>query len=367
MATTPEQLAPTVAWLGFALAFVFGAVAHRANFCTMGAISDVVNMGDWRRMRMWLLAIAVAILAANGMHAAGLVDLSKSIFVAPKVIWLSHLVGGFLFGIGMTLASGCGNKTLLRIGAGNLKSVVVLFVIAVSGYMTMKGLFAIWRVASLDSVSATLSTTQDLPAIVAAATGAAPVAVHLWLAAAVAIPLLAFVFANRDFREAREQVVAGLVIGAVVAGGWYVTGHIGYLAEDPNTLQEAFVGTNSGRAESLSFIGPITYLFDLLMFWSDKSKFVSFGIASVLGVIAGATAMALLTRTFRWEGFASTEDLVNHLAGGVLMGFGGVTALGCTIGQGISGVSTLAAGSLITVSAIVAGGVAAMKYQEWRA
>jgi uncharacterized membrane protein YedE/YeeE len=366
METTPEQLAPTVAWLGFALAFVFGAVAQRVNFCTMGAVSDVVNMGDWRRMRMWLLAIAVAILAANGLHAAGLIDLGKTIYTTPRVIWLSNIVGGVLFGIGMTLGSGCGSKTLLRIGGGNLKSLIVLIVLAISAYMTLKGLFAVWRVATLDAVSVTLKTPQDLPTLVGSAAGLAPVAARLWVAGIVGAALLAFVFVSRDFRGSLEMVLGGLIIGVMVAGGWYVTGHIGYLSEDPNTLQEAFVATNSGRAESYNLIGPSAFLLELLMFWSDTSKIVTFGIAGVLGMFAGSAFTSVATRTFRWEGFASVEDLVNHIVGGVLMGFGGVTALGCTIGQGISGFSTLAVGSILTFVAIVAGAVVAMKYQMWR-
>ncbi len=147
----------------------------------------------------------------------------------------------------------------------------------------------------------------------------------------------------------------------MIVGGWYVSGHLGYVAEDPRTLEEAFVATNSGRPESYSFVAPAAYLLELLMLWSDQSKLVTFGIAGVLGMAAGSAAMALATRTFRWEGFASTEDLVNHIAGGVLMGFGGVTALGCTIGQGLTGISTLAVGSFMALAAIVAGCVAALE------
>jgi hypothetical protein len=145
-----------------------------------------------------------------------------------------------------------------------------------------------------------------------------------------------------------------------------VSGHIAHVAEDPRTLEEAFVATNSGRAESFSFVAPAGYLLELLLLWSDQSKLVTFGIAGVLGVVAGSAATAVASGAFRWEGFASTEDLVNHIAGGVLMGFGGVTALGCTIGQGLSGISTLAAGSFLASGAIVGGCVAASKYQYWR-
>lgn len=363
-----SHLPALVAWLAFALAFVFGAVANRVNFCTMGAITDIVNIGDWRRMRMWLLAIAVAIAGAGSLEAAGLVDLSKTIYTTPRIAWLSYLVGGFLFGFGMTLASGCGSKTLIRLGGGSLKSLVVLIVLAVAAYMTLKGLFAVWRVNTLDLVRWDLAplgvTRSDLGSLAARLGGGASTRLAIALAAAAAIAV--FVFASRDFRSSPELAIGGIVIGAVVVGGWYVSGHIGYVAEDPRTLEEAFVATNSGRAESFSFVAPAGYLLELLLLWSDQSKLVTFGIAGVLGVAAGSAAMALATGAFRWEGFASTEDLVNHIAGGVLMGFGGVTALGCTIGQGLTGISTLAAGSFLAFGAIVAGCVAASKYQYWR-
>jgi len=358
-----------VAWLAFGLAAVFGAVANRVNFCTMGAVTDVIHIGDWRRMRMWILAMAVAIAGVALLDAARLVDFGKTIYTAPRVTWLSSLVGGFLFGFGMTLASGCGSKTLIRLGAGNLKSLVVLIVLAISAYMTLKGLFAVWRVSALDVVrfdtGAIGAAHSDLASVVVALVGGSA-SVRTALPLVVAAALVVFAFSSRDFRASPAMIAGGIAIGAVIVGGWYVSGHLGYVAEDPRTLEEAFVATNSGRAESFSFVAPNAYLLELLMLWSDQSRIVTFGIAGVLGMVAGSAAVALATRTFRWEGFASTEDLVNHIAGGVLMGFGGVTALGCTIGQGLSGISTLALGSVLALLAIIAGCAAALKYQYWR-
>ena len=354
-----------VTGLAFALAFVFGAVAYRVSFCTMGAITDIVNFGDWRRMRMWLLAIAVAIAGTAALQSAGLIDTAKTIYTNSKVPWVSHLVGGFLFGFGMTLSSGCGSKTLIRAGAGNLKSVIVLMFLAAAAYMTLKGAFAPWRVNGLDTIRWDLGTaTSDLPAL-AMSTGIGAAA-RLWLPILVALGLAAFIFANRDFRTTPELVVGGLVIGAVIVGGWYVSGHLGYLPEDPQTLEEKFVATDSGRMESYSFVAPTAYLLELLLLWTDQSRLLTFGIAGVLGMLAGSAAVAVATRTFRWEGFASVEDVGNHVVGAILMGFGGVTALGCTIGQGLTGISTLAVGSILAFGAIVAGSVMAVKYQMWR-
>ncbi|MCY1170974.1 sulfur transport [compost metagenome] len=149
-------------------------------------------------------------------------------------------------------------------------------------------------------------------------------------------------------------------------GMWWVSGHLAYVAEHPETLQEAFLATNSGRAEALSFVSPVAYTIDWFMFFSDKSKLLTIGIVSVFGVVVGSAIYSVATRSFRWEGFRDAEDTANHLVGAVLMGVGGVCAMGCTIGQGLSGISTLSATSIVAVAAILAGCVASLKYQVWR-
>ncbi len=366
MEQSAAQLAPIVAWGAFALAFAFGAVGNKTNFCTMGAVSDWVNMGDTGRMRMWLLAIAVAILGANALHLAGLVDLSKSIYQAPNFTWLSYLVGGFLFGVGMTLGSGCGSKTLIRIGGGNLKSVIVFVFLGIAAYMTLRGLFGAFRVEVLEKASLTLSTGQDLASLIAGATGADRNGLVLGLSLLIGGGLIAFIYASKDFRANLDYTLGGVVTGLVVVGGWYVSGHIGRIAEDPNTLQEAFAGTSTGRMEAFSFVAPLAFSLEYLMLWTDKTRIITFGIASTAGVILGSLAWALWSKSFRWEGFRDAEDTGMHILGGILMGFGGISALGCTIGQGISGFSTLALGSILAFVAIVAGAAATMKWQYWR-
>ena len=163
-----------------------------------------------------------------------------------------------------------------------------------------------------------------------------------------------------------ENLLAGLGIGLLIVLAWWLSGSFGHVAEHPETLQEAFLATNSGRAEALSFVAPIAYSLDWLLFFSDKSKSLTLGIASVAGVVAGSALMALWEGTFRWEGFGGTEDVANHLVGAVLMGVGGVTALGCTVGQGLSGISTLSATSFLAVAGIFSGAVLAFKYQVVR-
>ena len=356
-----------VVWGGFVLAFIFGAVASKSNFCTMGAISDVVNMEHWGRMRMWLLAIAVAIIGANALYFHGLIDLSKSIYLRPSLPWLSLLLGGSLFGVGMTLAGGCANKNLIRLGGGSLRSLVVLVFLAISAYMTLKGLFGQWRASYLDPVAIDLSalglTTQSLPQMLAKLSGLPEKTALLASVAVFAIGLLAFVFKDRRFRGNPSQVLGAVVLGLLVVAAWYLTGHVGY-GENPETLETVYFATSTHTLESFSFVAPAAYNLELLMLWTDKSLHLSFGGASAIGVVLGSFVYAVSTRQFRWEGFASMEDLRTQLLGAVLMGFGGVTALGCTIGQGIAGVSTLALGSFLALAGIVAGAVATMKWQQ---
>jgi len=358
-------LTATVLWAAFGLAVAFGAIAQRTHFCTMGAVADIVNIGDWTRMRMWVMAIGVAMLGFNAMVAAGWVEAANSIYAGPSLLWLSNIVGGLVFGVGMVLASGCGSKTLVRVGGGNLKSLVVLFVLAVAAYATMRGVAAVARVATLDAAAIALPAGQDLPSLLAHATGASRRALALGLGGGLGLLLLAWGLFRPEGRSA-EVLLAGLGIGAVIVGVWWVSGRLGFVAEHPVTLEASFLGTNSRRMESLSFVAPVAYTMDWLILFSDTSRVLTLGIVGVLGVVLGSAAVALASGSFRWEGFAGTEDTANHVVGAVLMGVGGVTAIGCTIGQGLSGVSTLALGSFLALGGILAGGVLGVRYQTWR-
>lgn len=366
------SLTTIVVWGGLMLGIVFGAVANKINFCTMGAISDIVNMEHWGRMRVWLLVVAVALAGSTLLHFFGLVDLSKSIYLRPSVPWLSLLLGGLLFGIGMTLAGGCVNKNLIRVGGGNLRSLVVLIFTAISAYMTLKGLFGQWRASFLDPVSIDLSawglSNQSIPALVSKLTGLPSTTALLASSGVISLLLLAFVFRDARFRSKVAPIIGAIVLGLLVVAAWYLSGHIGY-GENPDTLETVYFATNTRTIESLSFVAPVAFSLELLLLWTDQSLRVTFGIATAVGVGLGSWAYALTTHKFIWkgEGFASFDDLRAQLLGAILMGFGGITAMGCTIGQGLSGISTLSIGSFIAMLGIVCGAVATMKYQVWRA
>jgi len=358
-----QAQANLVLWAAFAVAFVFGLLAQRTHFCTMGAISDIVNMGDWTRLRMWGLAVGVAMLGFYGMAALGWIDPMQTIYSGSQVLWLSALVGGALFGFGMVLASGCGSKTLVRIGSGSLKSLVVFCVMGLAAYATLSGVTAVLRDRSIDQVVLHMDSSSALPLWLAAQWGTPGVA--LGLAGLVGLALGLWALASRDFRSSIDNWLAGIGIGATVVALWWVTGVLAFVPEHPATLEAVFLTTNTGVMESLTFTAPMAYTLEWLIFFSDTAKVLTLGVVSVLGVVLGSLAYALLSRSFHWEGFGSTQDTALHLVGAVCMGVGGVTAMGCTIGQGLSGLSTLSLSSLIAVAGIGLGAVAALRFQLW--
>lgn len=359
-----STLTQQLLWGAFGLAALFGAVAQRSHFCTMGAIADVLAMGDWTRARMWACALGVAMAGFGLLAGSGWIDPSATLYTGARWLWASQLVGGLMFGAGMVLASGCGGKTLVRVGGGNLKSLVVLIVMAVAAFATLRGITAVLRVATVDQWLWSLAGPQDLPALLSrvGAGQRQPLALALGLGGGGL--LVAAVLWPKPGR--REVLGAGLAVGALVSAMWWLTGHVGFVAEHPETLEPTYLATNSRGAEAFSFVAPAAALLDWLLLFSDRSKQLTLGVVIPLGVIAGSALVAWRQRSFRWEGFAGWQDTARHLAGAVLMGVGGVTAMGCSIGHGLTGLSTLAPGSLLATVAIVAGAAAMLRWNMWQ-
>lgn len=344
-----EHLPPHVvaALAALPIGAIFGAVVQRTNFCTMGAVSDVVLFGDWRRLRAWLLAIAVAMAGSQSLMAVGLVDLDQSIYLGDRLFWAGAAVGGVLFGVGMVFAGGCGSRNLVRMGTGDLRACLVVLVLAISATMTLHGITALPRVG-LESVTALDLRShglesQALPQLLAGAWAGEKTRWGWLFGLGLALAIAVFCLASAAFRRSRRDIAAGLTVGLMVVAGWWATGVLAFDEFEPQPLA------------SLTFVAPVgDSLIYLMTFTGDR---VSFGIAAVAGVILGGFAMALLRGEFRWQGFADRADLLRSLAGAFLMGIGGVTALGCTIGQGVTGLSTLSLGSLIAFASLIAGGV----------
>jgi uncharacterized membrane protein YedE/YeeE len=346
-----------VAMLSFLLGTVFGAVVNKTNFCTMGAVSDWVNMGNKGRLRAWFLAIGIATLVTQALQFKGVIDLSEAAYLTTNFGWLGYLSGGFLFGIGMTLASGCVNRTLVRVGSGNLKSLIVLIIIGLTAYMSMRGLLALVRINVFDVTNINLAehqvSDQGIDTLISSSLGFANTAlIHNIVTLLVAGGLIVYALKGRELRRSFDNILAGVTIGLIIPAGWYITGVIGF--DDFEPL----------RLESYTFTGPVAEGLMYLMTFTGST--INFGVAAIFGMIMGSFLYAVLSRKLRVESFSNREDMVRHLVGGVLMGFGGVLALGCTIGQGITGMTTLALGSLLALVSIIFGSALTMKVEYYR-
>ena len=340
--------------IGLVIGLLFGGITHRTNFCTMGAVADAVSFSDYGRARAWLLAIAVAIIGAQSLQLAGLIDLKNSIYLGNSLNWLGGIIGGLIFGFGMVLASGCPGRNLARVGGGDLKALVVLIIVGLVAYMTLRGItgpvrLAIEGASSIDVSSIGLAD-QGIATILATYSGMASGTASLIVAAIAALALIAFCFKDAEFRGSANNIAAGIGIGLLVTAGWWATGVMLADEFDPQPLV------------SLTFVAPAGNALQYLMTYTGAT--INFGIATVGGAILGAFLSAILAGRFMLTGFSDKADTIRHFAGAAMMGFGGVTALGCTIGQCITGLSTLALGSLIAAIAIVIGGYFGMKYLE---
>lgn len=358
----------------FAIAAIIGAVANKTSFCTMGAVSDWVNIGDTGRMRAWVFAMAVASSGVLIMEAAGIVNLWQDTFPPYRNAnfpWLRYVLGGLMFGVGMTLGSGCGNKTMVRVGGGNLKSLVVLIIAAIGAYLMMwttfyEKVFHPWIEPTTIDLAKYGVGSQELATVLAGMVGleSAGAVGHLVVGFLVVAGMLAFVFKSADFRSSFDNVLGGAVIGLAVVAGWYITGgSIGNAWKD--AAQMAIDMPSRVQTQSYTFISPmgdsVRYLME-----PTKLTLINFGIMTLSGVIVGSFLYAVISRSFRIEWFVNFKDFLNHGVGGVLMGIGGALSMGCTIGQAVTGISTLALGSFITFFCIVIGATATMKYQYWR-
>ena len=348
------SIAAVISGYGFIAGIIFGATAQRTNFCTMGALSDIVFMNNWSRLRAWLLAIAIAIILSQTLHLNGIVDLNKSIYLTPNLGWGGGIIGGLIFGFGMTMAGGCGNKTLVRLGAGNLKSLIVFIFMGIFAYMTLRGLIGPVRLALESATIINLKesgvTTQGLPEIFANYINIKEQSLRPFISGIFSLALFIFCFKNQEFRNSPKDISAGCIIGVLIPIAWYITGVLGKDDFEPVPLT------------SFSFVAPSGNSIQYLMTFTGST--INFGIATVGGVIFGSFLMSISRREFRVESFNSTDDFLRHILGASLMGIGGVFALGCTIGQGVTGMSTLAIGSMITLTAILIGGIYGLKYLE---
>ena len=343
----------SVAQRQLAIGFAFGVIAWSGRFCIASSFLSYVAAADARGLRSVALACLSALLFSQGLDASGLIDLDRSIYRTETLHWFGPLLGGFAFGYGMILANGCGAGSLVRLGAGDLRALIVLIFLAIAAYMTMRGLTGVPRVLlerTLDPFLPAFGiSSAGIDRIAADLTGTS-VRVWRWISVAVlAAGLAVYAFSDAAFRGSPRHIWSGIAAGACIAAGWLATGMIGADPFDPAPLV------------SLTFVAPVANTLQYLMTYTGAT--VNFGIGTVGGVFLGSLAAALLRREFRLQFIDGDRDMINAMAGGVLMGIGGVFAFGCTFGNGLTGLSALGAGPLLGTAGIVAGGLIAARRQ----
>jgi len=355
------------------LGFILGFVVTKTNFCTMGAVSDWVNIGDLSRFKSWMLAAAIAILGVAILNFLSFFDINDSRipYRNSLLAWPRYIIGGLMFGIGMTYASGCGNKVLIRVGGGNLKSLVVLIVAGIMAYvMTRTDFYGIIFHSWMNPISLDLAQIgildQSLPTIISSTFSINNSAnFNLIIGVIVSSIMIFMIFKSGKFIQNFDNVFSGIIVGLVIVMAWLLTGGVTgqEWIEANDFLDDPLPGVGM---QSFTFINPMG---ETLIFAGNVPNlyYLTFGVTALLSVITGAFVYSILSNNFRIEWFLSKQDFIRHIIGAVLIGIGGVLAMGCTIGQGVTGVSTLAIGSFITLIFIILGAAITMKVEFYNA
>ena len=355
------------------LGFILGYVVNKTNFCTMGAVSDLVNIGDTSRLKAWLLAITTAIVGVSSLEYLGIVDVSESRipYRNSVLFWPRYIIGGIMFGIGMTLASGCGNKILIRIGGGNLKSIFVLIIAGLMALlMTRTDFYGLIFHSWMSPISPDLAKLgipdQSVQTIFSSLTNidAGNILITVFIPLIICVFLLKYIFSSYTSLSS-DNILSGVVVGLVVTFAWLISG---------GELGQAWIENNdfldtpypSVGVQSFTFINPMG---EVLIYTSSvfDNFYLTFGVTALISTVLGSFVYSLISNNLRIEWFTNKHDFFRHFFGAVLIGIGGVLSLGCTIGQGVSGVSTLAIGSIITLLSIIFGASLMMKIEYYKA
>jgi uncharacterized membrane protein YedE/YeeE len=360
----------------FGLAVILGIIATKTSFCTMGAVSDWVNIGTTGRMRAWVFAIGASILGVLVAGQLGLVDMSLTAnndtanppYRTAVFAWPRNVLGGLLFGVGMTLGSGCGNKTLVRIGSGNLKSVVVFLVMGAAAYLMIftnfsYDFFLSWMEPAFINLTDHGVGDQSIGAIISGLGGLDAEITGIVAAAVIGGALVLWSLSSKEFTGSFDNVLSAVTLAILVVAAWWVTtGELGVsLLDEAEMMDERPYGIG---AQGFTFVQPSAHF----LRWIEtgfSSQMLTFALIAAFGVASGSLIYSVFTKKFKVEWFANGKDFVRHVIGGLLMGVGGVLAMGCTIGQAVTGASTLALGSFVTFFAIIFGSALTMKIQYY--
>ncbi len=332
-------------WLlagGFVCGFAAGAAARYGRVCSMSAVEDALIGRDFRAAKAWGLALAVALVLTQILSMFWPLDWTASVYGAPVLDVLGTFVGALIFGFGMALVGTCSFGLLVRAGSGDMRAVVSACVVGISAFTVTAGVLAPLRL--LLTTPVTVDTTSFggpmISGIAGQLFGIDRGQAGLVAAFALAFVLVAAAILDRRLRRRPRLLLAAVVMGASIAGGWLVTAM-------------ALERLDTARLESLSFVAPVGRL--LVQIMTDQLRDASFGVAAVVGVVAGASATAILKKEVRWEAFDDVREMRRHMLGALLMGIGGVLARGCTIGQGMTAASALAISAPIVVVGVIVG------------
>ncbi|PCH66159.1 MAG: hypothetical protein COC12_13695 [Rhodobacteraceae bacterium] len=345
-----------IAWGGLLIGIVFGYIVYKTNFCAMGSISDIVTFGDYRRFRSWMLAAAVAMIGVAVISRLQVADMSQAMYLSPNITWGANIVGGLMFGFGMVFSGGCVSRNLVRAGGGDLRSVVVLIIIGIFAYITIGGMLGPVRLFLFTPLTLGLGDygleTQSVGAILSGLTGISGAMAGTIALVVLAGGLLIYTLKDKGFRSSVPHMAAGIGIGLTVVAGWFLTGlAFDDFADVPVQLI------------SLSFVRPAGDTLEYAMRYTALGA-PGFGVVTTVGALLGGFIGAFTSGKLHLTTFADKTDSLRNMVGAMLMGVGGVLALGCTVGQGLTGISTLAVGSFIALISIIAGGIVGMKTIE---
>jgi hypothetical protein len=333
----------SVWWLvsgGLLVGATIGFAARYAKLCSFGAIEDALMGADTRRLRVFALALGIAIFGTQALVVAGLLDLSLTSYAPPALPMLAVALGGVMFGLGMALVGTCGFGSLVRLGNGDLRSLVVVLIFGAAAYATLRGFLAAPRIDYLEALALPMpdAARAELGSLLSLAFGAD---VRAIVALVLGVALCWLAIGDRRLRRTPRLMAAGFVLGVAVVAGWLVT----------TMASDEFAA--APRPQSLTFVSTVGKTIYAGVF--HPAGFADFGVASVLGVVIGSFVAGLINGEWRWEAFDDDREMRRHIAGAVLMGVGGILAGGCTIGQGMTAGSVLSLSWPFAIGGIVVG------------
>ena len=326
-----------MALIGLGSGLLLGLAARLGRFCTLGAIEDLLYGGSDLRLRMWGLAIGIAILGSFGLMSFGLLEGVQTYYLSIRWMPLASVLGGLTFGYGMALAGNCGYGAIARLGGGDLRSFVIVLVMGVSTYVVLSGPLAPLRVALFEQRPVISGTLPGIAHHLAVWTGLPTMA----LGAGIGALILFGSACSAELWRKPQQVFWGVAVGLSIVLAWAGTAWV---------ARTGFAGT---LVVSHSFAAPLG---ESILWWmTGSARPITFAVGSVAGVWAGACLGSLIKGHFRWEACEDPRELRRQIIGAALMGVGAVVAMGCTIGQGLSAFSVLALSAPVTMAAIFAG------------